>query len=108
MNLKYYMIIVMFMENEWQELDDNRIFKQKCNILIVKSKDDQELVPMFCQLCQFPMKQFIDTVSYRNSKRCSMCELYWHTIQTIDKSSKEWTRYMELKIEKLKPVIVFK
>jgi hypothetical protein len=60
-------------------------------------------VPLFCKMCDFPMISSDDCISYRRIGVCSRCSGRWeHTKGSQlkdgvfpDKTSEEWTEYME-------------
>lgn len=47
-------------------------------ILVIKPAGDVS-VPLFCDICKFPMKTMDDVVSFKKIGCCSSCEMRWST-----------------------------
>jgi hypothetical protein len=70
-------------------------------IVVITTKDYQKTtVPLFCPICDFPMKTSDDSVSYRKNLCCFKCENRWlnnltKKLQNPDKESEIWKEYIE-------------
>jgi hypothetical protein len=69
----------MLNENDWLSLDKHRETKIFNNgrVVVVKPKNKDLIVPLFCPLCCFPMRTQDDVVSFRENEVCNKCDLYW-------------------------------
>ena len=74
---------------EWLSLDEHRetAFLEAGKIILVKPKDKSVIVPLFCPLCEFPMRTSEDSMTFRDSGVCHHCDLKW--IRPFD--LKHWT-----------------
>lgn len=91
-----------------------RIFEERANgkILIVKPEEDYG-TPLFCKVCDFPMKTIDDSFSYRKVGCCSKCDNRWGSHKsgklnegwTPDKTTEEWSEYIEDRISMGKHLI---
>lgn len=100
---------------EWTKLGDKKIkvfFEGK--IAVVAPKDMNNIVPLFCPCCDFPMKTSDDSVSYRKVGVCNKCDGRWTNKPNVEwpdgpnKSSKEWTQYINDRTIFERTVINFK
>lgn len=74
-------------------------------VIVVKPTDQSNIVPLFCQLCCYPMKTIEDSISYRKVGVCSHCNLRWTGDRRIDWSSErypdknweEWKEYIQIR-----------
>jgi hypothetical protein len=86
------------MEKKIESLHDGKV-------VIVKPTNQTIIVPLFCDLCSYPMKSIEDSISYRKIGICSHCDLRWTGDKRIDWSSKkypdkdweEWKEYIEIR-----------
>lgn len=82
----------------WERLDDRREMK-KLNggdVILVAPKSQREyIVPLFCPLCEFPMKTREDAEAFLDCRTCDPCKKEWKEIEPIDFSSENWVKYRE-------------
>ena len=70
-------------------------------IVVITTKDyEKTTVPLFCPVCEFPMKTSDDSVSYRKTFCCFKCENRWFNnltkqLKVADKDSEQWKEYIE-------------
>jgi len=59
-------------------ISENKI-KTLCGgkIVVIIPETQDQTVPLFCDLCLFPMKTLEDSLSYKKNKCCSICEMKW-------------------------------
>lgn len=78
-------------------------------VVISPRNNDFIIVPFFCPMCEYPMKQAEDAESYRGHTCCHLCELNWASSnETPDKNSERWKLYMERRHLVFLPQINFK
>jgi len=85
-------------------------------VVVVKYKDNSTTVPLFCKICEFPMKTMEDSISYRKHGVCSHCDNRWTNTRGVDwtsgtlpyKESEDWNEYINLRFISSKPIINFK
>lgn len=85
-----------------------RIFKELENgkILLIKPEGEDIGTPLFCTVCEFPMKTLEDTFSHRKFSCCSKCSNRWSGNKEGDllkgwipnKESQEWKEYIQERI----------
>lgn len=71
-------------------------------ILIISSTDLDKIVPVFCEVCKFPMKTLEDSISFRMYGCCNHCEMHWTRTKfgkwedgwRPDTSTEGWTDYL--------------
>ncbi len=88
------------MQKKFKELENGKI------LLITPEGDEDSNTPLFCRVCEFPMKTFDDTFSFRKDKCCSKCSNRWGSQKqgkliegwTPDKDSLEWKEYISERI----------
>ncbi len=99
----------MFKEDEWVSYDSYREIKstKQGKILVIRPVERNTIVPLFCDICGFPMKTLEDSIAFRKSGCCERCDLHWSK-KEIDKESEEWKEYMEVRVLSSKPNIQFK
>lgn len=74
-------------------------------IVVVRSIDKSNIVPLFCELCHYPMKTVEDSISFRKVGVCSHCDGRWTNDKRIDWDTKrypdpdwsEWAEYIEIR-----------
>ena len=103
--------------DDWKKLDEFRQSKIVANgkVVVIKPLDMNELVPMFCPVCKFPIKTFHDSIAFKEFECCSTCELTFARPNLTkwtselkwrpDKTTKEWQEYYATKLINSKPVI---
>jgi len=85
-------------------------------VLVVKNKDNSTTVPIFCKICEFPMKSMEDSISYRKHGVCYHCDNRWTNTKGVNwtsgtlpyKESEDWDEYINLRFISSKPIINFK
>lgn len=85
-------------------------------VVIVKSTEQNNIVPLFCKLCCYPMKTIEDSISYRKVGTCSHCNNRWSSDKRVslienrypNKQSPEWIEYMEIRRISAKSPIAFR
>jgi hypothetical protein len=102
--------------SEWLQIDQNRLTKILNNgkILIVKPANKDLIVPLFCPICNFPMRTLQDSIAFRDVETCHMCDLKWQ------RPYKEqwmngwrpyehalWNDYIKERDQQIKPRITF-
>lgn len=103
----------------WSKLNNDKKIKTICNnkiIVIASANFEETTIPLFCPLCEFPMKTKEDALSFRQSKCCEKCENRWLNVRGIDllkgqypdKSSEEWLEYYETRLIQTRPIINLK
>jgi hypothetical protein len=92
----------------WENLDGKREFK-KINdgnvILVAPVGQRQHVVPLFCPLCECPMKTQEDAEVYLKNRLCSHCLKEWGEINPIDYKSEKWKEYKEKREILATPII---
>lgn len=94
-------------EHKWEKLNDKQVIKTITNsdngdtIFIIAPKNFNKIhVPLFCPLCEFPMKTKEDIIEYNREKLCEKCSYKWSDKKDIIykkyfKDSDEWEKYLE-------------
>jgi len=85
-------------------------------VIVVRPKDISTIVPLFCKLCEYPMKTMEDSIAYRKTKVCHHCENAWAKNKNCDisngiypnKESEEWLEYIIVRDIASKTIINFK
>jgi len=94
---------------------DDLIQKEKV-VVIIPSGIERVIVPLFCKICEFPMKTRDDSISFRKVGCCFRCDNRWTNTPGVDwennkipdKSSTEWKEYIEERFKLDKTIINFK
>jgi hypothetical protein len=98
----------------WEKYDETRLFKIiEENILVIKPKEEKEITPLFCEVCEFPMTNSDDFLSYKEYKCCNKCRIYlvsrnsteWNNGWRPDKETME--KYIKYRKETFKPTFRF-
>ena len=96
----------------WHKLNDKQVIKHLSNerIMVIAPKDFKELViPLYCPLCEFPMKTKEDGLAYRKVELCEKCDYRWTgKVESLDKESQEWIDYLQERVLLSKPIINIK
>lgn len=94
---------------------DGKVITPLCEGKVVVSEpvdNDKVVVPLFCPLCDYPMKTATDAKCFKEHKMCELCVLYWNTGKpgetNPDKTSERWQMYMERRHMAFLPSIRFK
>lgn len=68
------------------------------------------IVPFFCPVCEYPMKQAEDAASFREFSCCRLCDLYWKRsgLEIPEKTSERWVAYMERRHIAFLPQIILR
>jgi len=85
-------------------------------ILVISPKDTSTVVPLFCSVCEFPMKTIEDSIAFRKCGTCSHCDGRWTNDKRVswsegkfpDKSWDDWKEYITLRAIYAKLLITFK
>jgi len=85
-------------------------------VVVVRNKDDTTTVPLFCKVCEFPMKTMEDSISYRKHGVCNHCDNRWTNDRHVNwvsgtlpnKTTEDWDEYISLRYISSKPIINFK
>lgn len=86
-----------------------KLFHNGKVVVVAPLDNDKVIIPFFCPVCEYPMKQADDAQSYREFQCCHMCDMYWKRSGIEpDKSSERWTSYMERRHMVFLPKINFK
>lgn len=96
--------------DEWIIFDTYREMKVSHNnkLISIRPFDKQTTVPLFCPLCEFPMKTIEDSVSYREYMLCNKCEQHWKNIPKEQIDPKRWQEYLEERELTSRPIFNFK
>lgn len=90
--------------------------KMNGSVIVVSSKDEADIVPLFCYLCKHPMKTADDALSYRKHGVCSKCDgrwtnypgVDWQKEELPDFESEDWAEYINERSLLARPLITFK
>lgn len=99
----------------WKKFDESKDYKIVNDVLIIKPSDKNDIVPLFCSVCEFPMKTSDDFLSFKDNECCYKCNFYlaakyreqWNNGWRPEKDSEEFKKYMEFRNESFKPTIRF-
>lgn len=103
----------------WKSLSNDKVIKTILNdkIILIALKDYKKIItPLFCPICEFPMKTKEDGISYRKLGCCEKCDNIWTNRPGIDwekniwpdKSSKDWQDYYNERVILSRPIINIK
>lgn len=80
--------------------------------IFISCPEDHNPVPLFCPLCEFPMRTQSDSLSFREMGCCEYCDSHWRPYlksgEEIDKTSERWKTYMTFRAQKAKRTIILK
>ena len=101
---------------EWIIFGKERKIKTLLNekLVIIAPVNTDDIVPLFCPCCDFPMKTSDDSISYRKQSVCAHCSDKWGSKESIswpvgpDKTKDDWKEYIELRSLRSRPTISFK
>lgn len=104
---------------DWHKLNDTqqtKILENGKLIIVSDIEHEQETVPLFCFLCEFPMKTKQDGISYKKHGCCEKCDNRWTNTPGVDwennkfpnKLSKDWEEYYNERVILSKPIINIK
>lgn len=107
------------MESDWKDLNDNQKIKflQNGKIVVIANKNyEKTTLPLFCKVCEFPMKTKEDGISFRKVGCCERCDLRWSNTPGVDwennlwpdKSTELWKEYYNERLIFSKPIINLK
>lgn len=67
------------MSDDFLKLDDVKEMKilENGKLVIVKPINHSPVTPLFCPVCEFPMKTSDDAVSYKTYKSCYECGIHF-------------------------------
>lgn len=104
--------------DQWESFGDNKQIKYLLDgkiIVIAPKALKQIIVPLFCPLCNLPMKTKEDGVSYRNLNCCEQCELHFGTAIKIEKKSideikigSKWREYIVDRLNRSRKLLKLK
>jgi len=101
---------------EWVSIDDHKELKIVADgkLVVIRPKDKRNVVPLFCPVCEFPMKDSADFLSFREFECCQHCELKfarthsgWVEGLRPSKQSVGWLEYIQNRELLFRPVIKF-
>ena len=95
-------------EEGWVDLNNNKEIKKiiNDNVVLVAPKGQRKyIVPLFCPLCEFPMKTREDSEAFLKNKTCAPCLQKWPNNHVIDFNSEEWKEYSIKRELMAKPII---
>lgn len=92
--------------SNWENLNDKQIIKTIITdsndaVFIIAPKNFNETyVPIFCPLCEFPMKTKEDVSEYKRVQLCEKCSYKWSDKKNLIykkhfKDSDDWEEYLE-------------
>jgi hypothetical protein len=102
------------MDDKWHDIGNDKQMKIVRNgkVAVIAPKDlSKSVVPLFCPLCEFPMKTIEDSNSYKKMNCCEQCEIHWTSYKDdfhLLKNSKEWKEYISNRVNKPKTLIKLK
>lgn len=66
-------------DKEFSQLDSLRQIKiiENGKVLVIKSINHTTVVPLFCSVCELPMKTSDDSLAYKTFKACNLCSLHF-------------------------------
>lgn len=76
-------------------------------ILVVRPSDASTTVPLFCPLCQFPLKTSSDSIAYRKALCCDKCILFCRGNPKVV-PEEEWLAYLEERQNSPKPLFILR
>lgn len=105
--------------DEWKELNSDQKVKITNNgkIMVIVAKNFEKItVPLFCSICEFPMRTKEDGLSFRKHGCCEKCDnrwtykpgINWSEGKTPNKLSEEWVEYYSFRLIISKPIIKIK
>lgn len=111
---RFHVLLILFSYNDNMEKEIISYCNDK--VIVVKNKDDLTTVPLFCHVCEFPMRTMEDSISFRKHGVCSQCDNRWTFTKGVswvsgvlpNKNSEEWSEYISLRDISSKPIINFK
>lgn len=85
------------------------------NVISISSIERDRIVPLFCPLCEFPLKTSDDSIAYDHCGVCVKCQNRWENTKEVDlnqkkypdKSSELWKEYIEVRAFQAKPIFKF-
>ena len=101
----------------WEKLNDKQIIKTITipdngdAIFVIAPKNfNKTHIPLFCPLCEFPMKTKEDIAEYSREKLCEKCSYKWSDKKDVIykkyfKDSDEWEEYLEYR-EKMSRIVL--
>lgn len=94
-------------DDNWFPIDEEREAKKENGVMTIRPITNTVTTPLFCPLCELPMKYFDDTMAYRQSNRCNLCLIHWRKTEP-DKGSENWASYILSRRQKVRKPIYFK
>jgi hypothetical protein len=93
--------------NEWQNIGNDKKIKTVLNgrVVVIAPTNTENIVPIFCSCCNFPMKTSEDSVSFRKYGVCEHCHNRWSNKPGVewptgpDKNSDDWKTYIETSLQ---------
>lgn len=87
--------------------------------IVVVANDDETAIktPLFCDICEFPMKTMEDSIAFRKAGCCNACDMRWGTPSKDwdikegvypKKDSEEWLEYIEIKSLSSRSIFILK
>lgn len=97
----------------WKKFDETRDFKISSGVLVIRPTDKSNVIPLFCSVCEFPMKTSDDFLSYKDYSCCHKCKIHLVS-RDIEKWKNGWRpetqelkKYIDFRNETFKPTIRF-
>ena len=99
----------------WNKFDSDRDFKINNGVLVVRPNDKDNVIPLFCPVCEFSMQTADDFLSYKEVSCCFKCKVHlaaqcvdeWKAGKRPDKNSEEYKKYIDFRKQTFKPIIRF-
>lgn len=74
--------------------------------IVIIYDDELTMTPLFCELCEFPMKTIDDNIAFRKSGVCHNCDMRWSNTKGINlnnkifptKTTEEWQEYINVRL----------
>jgi hypothetical protein len=101
--------------------EETKKIKSLCEgkVISISSRSSEKLiVPLFCPLCDYPMKTRDDSMSYKNLGCCEKCDIFWRSDKDFKKGiqefkklivpDKRWAEYHKNRINLSKSILNIK
>jgi hypothetical protein len=72
-------------DSSWKDYKGSKFIKVLNGITMIVPKEYKVSMPVFCDICQFPMRNPLDQEYWNKCKCCTECGMKW-----VDKNLKNW------------------
>jgi len=93
----------------WSKFDSYREMKVVSDgkVLVIRPSDTTTVVPLFCPLCEFSMRNSNDSIAYRKKQCCDKCLLFCRGNKE-DFTPEQWEEYLQERQLMTRPLINLK